>query len=220
MRTITTCVHCGAEFIASNRQHVYCSGACRTDAYRQRMGYGAMALDVRAWEGTAIQRRRSDGYVNATAMAKAGGKHLPHYMANASTKAYIAALAPVVGIPTTGIVDTIQGGTPELQGTWIHPRLAVDLARWISPAFAVWMDGWFLEVAAQGRTITPRPARPQRKTKQVEPAPPARRQRALTAAGPTRITWGDRVTLIGLAEHAREIDAAISTILRSGVLSE
>jgi hypothetical protein len=24
----------------------------------------------------------------------------------------------------------------------------VDLARWISPAFAVWMDGWFLETIA------------------------------------------------------------------------
>ena len=29
--------------------------------------------------------------------------------------------------------------------SWIHERLAVDLARWLSPDFAVWMDGWVLE---------------------------------------------------------------------------
>ncbi len=28
----------------------------------------------------------------------------------------------------------------------MHPRVAVDLARWCSPEFAVWMDGWFLEM--------------------------------------------------------------------------
>lgn len=31
------------------------------------------------------------------------------------------------------------------QGTWIHERVSVDLARWLSPDFAVWMDGWVLE---------------------------------------------------------------------------
>jgi hypothetical protein len=102
-------------------------------------------MEQRFWRGVPISRRESDGFVNATAMAKANGKHLPHYMANERTREYIAALAPVVGIPTTALIHTIQGGTPALQGTWIHPRLAVDLARWISPAFAVWMDGWFLE---------------------------------------------------------------------------
>lgn len=106
-------------------------------------------LITRTWNDTPISRRASDGYVNATAMAKANGKHLPHYMATERAKEYMDALSPVVGIPTTGLKETNQGGTPELQGTWIHPRLAVDLARWISPAFAVWMDGWFLENVAQ-----------------------------------------------------------------------
>lgn len=106
-------------------------------------------LTVRIWNDAGIARRDSDGYVNATAMCKANGKHLPHYTANERTKEYIQALASVVGIPTTELVQSRQGGTPELQGTWIHPRLAVDLARWISPAFAVWMDGWFLEAAQQ-----------------------------------------------------------------------
>jgi hypothetical protein len=167
-----------------------------------------------------IQRRPADGYVNATAMCKAGGRRWNHYQANDRTEGYIAALAADAGIPATGnpgLIDSIKGGTPELQGTWIHPRLAVDLARWISPAFAVWMDGWFLEVAAQGRR--PRPTRRQQQTREVQPAQPAR-QRALRAAGPTQITWGDRDELVGLAWHARQIDKRITKILRSGVLSE
>jgi hypothetical protein len=106
-------------------------------------------LAVRVWNDTPISRRISDGYVNATAMCQANRKRWTLYQANARTQDYIAALAAVVGIPTTDLATSIQGGRPELQGTWIHPRLAVDLARWISPQFAVWMDGWFLESIQQ-----------------------------------------------------------------------
>lgn len=125
-----------------------------------------LALCGREWDGTVIQQRVTDGYVHATGMAKANGKHLPHYLANARTQAYIAELAAVVGIPTTGnegLIQTRQGGRPDLQGTWVHPRLAIDLARWISPAFAVWMDGWFLDwlqgriTSAQQPTHHPNP---------------------------------------------------------------
>lgn len=101
-------------------------------------------LAVRVWNGTSICRRE-DGYVNASAMCKANGRRWTLYRANDRTQAYIDALAADVGIPTTGLIAIRRGGTPDQQGTWIHPRLAVDLARWISPQFAVWMDGWFLE---------------------------------------------------------------------------
>ncbi len=103
------------------------------------------ALDVRSWNGHAIQRRRADGYVNATAMAKASGKHLPHYLCTLRGRDYIKALEGSVGIPTDLLAQTIVTGPNPGRGTWVHPRLAVDLARWISPEFAVWMDGWILE---------------------------------------------------------------------------
>jgi hypothetical protein len=101
-------------------------------------------IEAREWNGHPIQRR-TDGYVNATAMCKANGRHLPHYLTNARTFEYLQALSGSVGIPTDLLRVTIGNGPNHLRGTWIHPRLAVDLARWISPAFAVWMDGWFLE---------------------------------------------------------------------------
>ena len=102
-------------------------------------------IEAREWNGHAIQRRQADGYVNATAMCKANAKHLPHYLTNARTSEYLQALSGSVGIPTDHLKDSIGTGPNHLRGTWIHPRLAVDLARWISPQFAVWMDGWFLE---------------------------------------------------------------------------
>ena len=144
----------------------------------------AHGLTARAWNGISISRRTSDGYVNATAMCQAGGKRLNHYVANDRTQAYIAALAPVTGIPVTGIdglIQVRQGGQPHLQGTWIHPRLAIDLARWIAPAFAVWMDGWFLEEMAHA----------------TQPAQPRARRRT-TRAQDTRTAderWWDQATV-------------------------
>jgi hypothetical protein len=147
-----SCQCCGLLFPAVKLSAKWCSNACRQWAYHERKRTAALVepegLDCRTWQGTAIERRQIDGFVNATQMAKANGKHLPHYLANERTRAYIAALAPVVGIPTTDLISVRQGGQPHLQGTWVHPRLAIDLARWISPAFAVWMDGWFLETVA------------------------------------------------------------------------
>ena len=102
-------------------------------------------IEARDWNGHPIHRRQADGYVNATAMCKANAKHLPHYLANARTSEYLQALSGSVGIPTDHLKISIGTGPNHLRGTWIHPRLAVDLARWISPQFAVWMDGWFLE---------------------------------------------------------------------------
>jgi hypothetical protein len=102
-------------------------------------------LAVRIWNGTKIRRRDQDGYINATAMCQANGKRWSHYASNERSKEYICALAGSAGIPADLLIDSITTGANPNRGTWIHPRLAVDLARWISPQFAVWMDGWFLE---------------------------------------------------------------------------
>lgn len=132
----------------------------------------ASALTGREWNGTLISQRQADGYVNATAMCKANGKLWKNYHQNDRTQAYIAALAGVAGIPATGndgVVQTAKGGRPEIQGTWIHPRLAIDLARWISPEFAVWMDGWFLEWIQGRATAAAIPAR--KRTRRMAAAP-------------------------------------------------
>ena len=37
----------------------------------------------------------------------------------------------------TGLVRITRDGQNELRGTWIHPKIAIDFARWISPKFSV-----------------------------------------------------------------------------------
>ena len=100
------------------------------------------ALVVRSWNGQAIQRRRVDNFVNATGMCNANGKHWPDYRRNDRCQSYLGALAETMGNPMDSLIESVPGRNG---GTWVHPRVAVDLARWISPEFAVWMDGWLLE---------------------------------------------------------------------------
>jgi len=109
----------------------------------------ASGLSVRTWNDAPITRRDSDGFADATAMCQANGKRWNHYQENERTTAYLQALAASLGIPADQLVITTTTGPNHLRGTWVHPRLAVDLARWLSPQFAVWMDGWFLEQLGQ-----------------------------------------------------------------------
>lgn len=110
-------------------------------------------LDVRTWNGTLISRRTTDGYVNATAMCKANGKEWSNYYKSERTSQYLQALQG--SLPNgSDLVQVIGTGPNERRGTYVHPRLAVDLARWISPEFAVWMDGWFMD-EVERQTATP-----------------------------------------------------------------
>ena len=87
-----------------------------------------------------IEQRASDGYINATAMCKATGKLIADYLTNKSTKAYLEALSDDMGIPISTLVQIIKGGNKDLQGTWVHPDVANNLAQWASPHFAVWVS--------------------------------------------------------------------------------
>ena len=100
------------------------------------------ALVSRSWNGTPISRRTTDGYVNATAMCKANGKQWSKYRESDRCQTYLDALAETSEIRMFDLIESRQG---QGGGTWVHPQVAVDLARWISAPFAVWMDGWFLE---------------------------------------------------------------------------
>ena len=104
------------------------------------------ALVSRSWNGTPISRRTTDGYVNATAMCRANGKQWSKYRESDRCQTYLDALAETSEIRMFDLIESRQG---QGGGTWVHPQVAVDLARWISAPFAVWMDGWFLESVQQ-----------------------------------------------------------------------
>jgi hypothetical protein len=109
-------------------------------------------LQTRSWNGTLIPRRTTDGYVNATAMCKANGKLWNDYFRLDGTSRYLEALSDSTGIP---VVSLYQSETGRNGGTYIHPQVAVDLARWISAPFAVMMDGWLLEKVLPPQSSSP-----------------------------------------------------------------
>jgi hypothetical protein len=109
-------------------------------------------LQTRSWNGTSIPRRTVDGFVNATAMCKANGKEWSKYRESDRCQTYLDALAETSEIRMFDLIESRQG---QGGGTWVHPQVAVDLARWISAPFAVWMDGWFLEQVSQVRDTQP-----------------------------------------------------------------
>ncbi len=92
-----------------------------------------------------IDQRAVDGYINATAMCQAAGRRFNDYTRLDGTKAFIRALSTETGIPATELIQVVRGGNPDLQGTWVHPQVAIHLAQWLSPEFAVQVSKWVFE---------------------------------------------------------------------------
>lgn len=110
-----------------------------------------IALIPHQMDGQLIEQRRIDGYINATAMCGAAGRLFSHYRANKNTEAFLDELASVIGIPITELVQSVRGGGPAIQGTWVHPKAAIHLGQWLSPVFAVrvatWVHDWMVAAA-------------------------------------------------------------------------
>lgn len=75
-----------------------------------------------------------DGWFNATEAAKQHGKRIQHWLDNAETQEYIRILNNRIS------GDLIMARRGANGGTWLHPKLAVAFARWLSIEFAVWCD--------------------------------------------------------------------------------
>lgn len=102
-------------------------------------------------ENEVIPQRAIDGYVNATALCKASGKQMKHYLENTTTKEFVKELSFDVGIPTTELIQIVKGGISHLQGTWVHPLVAINLGQWLSAKFAVQVSKWILEWSEKGQ---------------------------------------------------------------------
>jgi hypothetical protein len=61
-------------------------------------------------------------------MCKAANRQWGHYRENLATRAFLVELSAVIGIPITGLIESVQGGRPAMQGTWVHPQVAIHLA--------------------------------------------------------------------------------------------
>jgi hypothetical protein len=121
-----------------------------------------MNLITKNYNGIAIDFNTEESiYINATQIAKHFNKDVKDWKESKHTIEYIKALVedikennPVRGISENGgIFDVFHEATKEKliiinqggndknnQGTWIHKKLIINFARWLSPKFAVWCD--------------------------------------------------------------------------------
>ena len=129
----------------------------------------AKILDfARPVNGVIVEQKRVDGFINATAMCVAHGKDISDWLALDSTYKLIAALANLLGVnPNSGISPNslktrvsatyptlviVKRGSPEFGGgTWMHHKLAVHLAQWCNPEFALLVSDWIEEWLTTGK---------------------------------------------------------------------
>jgi len=104
---------------------------------------GSFICTLSLGDATVPITMRTDGYVNATELCKAGGKLFAEYQRNKSTVAFIEALSLNMRIPIIRLITPAQG---RYGGTWVHRKVAVHLAQWISPEFAIQVSNWVDEL--------------------------------------------------------------------------
>lgn len=108
------------------------------------------AIIERDFEGTRIVQR-ADGYWDATAMCKACGKLWGNYWRNKSTQEYMEELAASMRIRIDELVQSREGPPDLGGGTWVHRHVAIHLAQWLLPRFAVQVSIWIDELLTTGR---------------------------------------------------------------------
>lgn len=93
--------------------------------------------------------------VNATQMAKPFGKQPIFWLNNQSTKEFLAQLSELRNLSSADLVRVTKGGNDKkLQGTWMHEDVALEFARWLSPAFAIWCNDRIKELLMNGTVST------------------------------------------------------------------
>lgn len=88
--------------------------------------------------------------VNATEMAKPFGKRPAKWLELPSTKEFLSALQTIR--KSDSLIQTIEGKNG---GTWLHEDVALEFARWLSPAFGIWCNDRIKEILKYGITAIP-----------------------------------------------------------------
>lgn len=89
--------------------------------------------------------KKENLFFNATEIAKQFSTEVRKYLDNSKTQEYIAAIIEDSGTAKWAFEDLVKitkGG--KYQGTWLHQKLVIDFARWVSPMFAVYLDKWIM----------------------------------------------------------------------------
>lgn len=108
--------------------------------------------------GISVSQRVTDGYINATALTAAHKqatgqrKDVADWLRNKRVQQSLEHLSLAARIPVIDLYQVFQG-SPELGGgTWLHPKLSVRFAIWLSDDFGYqiesWVEDWMLNAKA------------------------------------------------------------------------
>ncbi len=90
-----------------------------------------------------------DAWFNATDMAKVFNKRPTDWLKQKETKGYIALLCKRYKVTENHFIKTQKG--KGRAGTWLHRKLAIRFAQWLSAEFAIWCDEVIEEIISGER---------------------------------------------------------------------
>lgn len=98
-----------------------------------------------------IEQRSSDGYINASELCKAAGKRWHNYLRDEPNGHFLRALESKTRISAADLIQEVidASGIPAI---WVHPKVAIHLAQWLSADFAVQVSEWVYEWMSGGTT--------------------------------------------------------------------
>ncbi|BAZ18649.1 KilA-like protein (plasmid) [Calothrix sp. NIES-4071] len=106
------------------------------------------AIITRTIQSSVVEQRASDGYINATALAsaykKATGKRrdVASWLELERTKETLEHLSSITGKRVIELYQAFRGSPENGGGTWIHPKLGVRFAIWLSDEFGYIVEEW------------------------------------------------------------------------------
>jgi hypothetical protein len=92
---------------------------------------------------------REDGYVNVTLLCKAGGKDIKEWKKNKSSVDILNAYFSLGGILPSQLLNSTRVG--KTQHTFAHPDIAIQIAQWADPYFALQVSRWTRELLVYGK---------------------------------------------------------------------
>lgn len=158
---------------------------CRALATTTTVSSNGTNSQIFNYHNNAVTFRTVDGalMVNATQMAKPFGKLVYDWIRLPSTRAFVSALLETHAVPfarksrkhkphtynllqNSGLSIAKRGGLDNGGGTYFHEDIAIEFARWLSPAFAIWCNDRIKElfrqsVAQQTAQEQPQPHSPE-----------------------------------------------------------
>ncbi|UMZ08498.1 KilA N family protein [Acanthamoeba polyphaga mimivirus] len=93
---------------------------------------------------------KKNGYINATKLCENSGKDFKNWTETKKAKKLIRELSSSTGISVELLAITITGGKlTEIRGTYVHPKLIIQIAAWCSAEYALKVSDIVIEYHAK-----------------------------------------------------------------------